>query len=371
MSITVMIIFVVLCVYLLGHAVLLTGILSVRGKAPDHTPGHLLPNISVLVAARNEELTIINCLEALGRMDYPHDKLEILVGNDGSEDRTAELVRAYSEHKPYIRLIDITGTLGKAKGKANVLAHLAHEASAELFLITDADITVNTRWAREMVAYFTGPDKGIISGFTVVDGTDPFARFQQIDWMYFMGLVQGFTNIGLHCTAVGNNMAISRQAYFDVGGYEHLDFSITEDYKLFREVRRKGWKTTNVLNRRSVNRSAATRGLLNLMHQRKRWLTGARELPAYWWGFFILFGSFLPLVIVLAFLNLPLALVCYISKLVLQSATIIVLQQKAGIRQPFIYIIFYEIYTTIVSGITQIFFILPLRFKWKGRTYLL
>ena len=46
------------------------------------------PFVSILIAARNEEKNILSCLTALSRLNYPKDKYEVLVGNDGSEDNT-------------------------------------------------------------------------------------------------------------------------------------------------------------------------------------------------------------------------------------------------------------------------------------------
>lgn len=363
---------VLLCLYLLIQLILLCSILFTPDDVPvkKHTDEEL-PAISVLVAARNEEANIVRCLTALDQLYYPAAKIRILVGNDHSEDRTRELVAAYIEGNHKFTLVDIDKPLGKARGKANVLAQLAHRATGDLYLITDADISVNPYWAYELAQYFENNRMGIVSGITIVEEPGMMGRLQQIDWMYFMGLLKSFANLGLHCTAVGNNMAVSRQAYWGTGGYENLDFSITEDYKLYKEVRKKGWNTQNILSIRSVNRSAAITGIADLLHQRKRWLMGAKELPLYWWLFFGLYGLFLPCVVVLMFYNLELALLFYAVKILLQSASISVLQRRMQVVQHAGYTLLYELYTNIVSLATQVFFVLPVKLTWKKRTYTL
>ena len=75
------------------------------------------PKVSLLLAARNEALLIERCLAAIDQLDYPKDKLEILIGDDDSSDDTAALVQAFIKDKPQYRLISITTQVGKAKVK--------------------------------------------------------------------------------------------------------------------------------------------------------------------------------------------------------------------------------------------------------------
>ncbi len=98
--------------------------------------------ISILLAVRNEEKNILRCLSALAEQDYPINDMEILIGNDQSEDRSKELILDFIKEKPHFKLIDIQGNMGTAKGKGNVIAHLAHQAKGDYFLITDADVAV-------------------------------------------------------------------------------------------------------------------------------------------------------------------------------------------------------------------------------------
>jgi len=328
-----------------------------------------LPAISILLAARNEEENIHKCLRAIYNLNYPIEKLQVLIGNDQSEDQTAEIVLQYIVDKPHMQLVNISSSIGKARGKANVLAQLAHIASGDFFLITDADITVNKYWALELIHHFDGPMVGIVSGTTIVHDRGFMGRMQEIDWLYFMGLLKSFANLGLNCTAVGNNMGISKHAYWDVGGYEKLDFSVTEDYKIYKEVRKKGWQTKNILNRKSLNFSTATADFKLLMHQRKRWLTGAKELPFYWWILFTIFGLFTPAVIILCFYNVQIAILIYSLKLLLQTSTIWLLQKKLMLRKKLDYIVGYEYYSNIIAIATQVFYLWPGKMIWKNRKY--
>ncbi len=360
----------ILCLYTLVQLINIFSLLFFENDKPEkELTDDELPFVSILIAARNEEHNIINCLKTIAQLNYPINKLQVLIGNDQSNDNTQQLIESFIKNKPQFSLTNISETLGKARGKANVLAQLAHKATGEIFLITDADISVNKNWAREIVYYFNDHQMAIVSGITIVEDKGTMGRMQEIDWMYFMGLLKGFANLGLNCTAVGNNMAIHKNAYWDVGGYENMDFSVTEDYKLYKEVRKRGWQTKNILNKNVINKSAAIKNFYQLMHQRKRWLIGARELPFYWWLLFALFGAFAPAIVVVFIWNYKLALIIYFIKLALQSVSVYILQNKMEVSKTFDYLISYELYSITVALSTQVFYFFPVRLQWKNRSY--
>lgn len=327
------------------------------------------PSVSILIAVRNEEQNIIRCLQSIEALNYPKNKLQVLIGEDQSEDATPTLIAQFVSGKQGYEVVPITTQIGKAKGKANVLAQLAHRAKGTYYLITDADVAVHPNWAREIVCHFE-QNIGIVSGTTIVeDDGRTMGRMQEIDWMYFMGLLRSFANYGLNCTAVGNNMAIRKEAYWDTGGYENIDFSVTEDYKLYKEVRKKGWDTKNILNANIINRSRPIEDFKQLMHQRKRWLVGARELPLYWWVLFGIFGLFAPAIVIMFFYSIKLGLIFYGTKLLLQSLSVYILQNKMDLRKDFDYLMTYELYSIAVAISTQVFYFMPVSFQWKNRSY--
>jgi cellulose synthase/poly-beta-1,6-N-acetylglucosamine synthase-like glycosyltransferase len=336
---------------------------------PSHViPDDALPEISVLVAARNEEKNIAACIQHLVALNYPKHKLHILIGNDQSDDNTEKIINEFVNQYPNVTQIHITNVLGKARGKANVLAQLAHVAKGNYFLITDADIQVSSNWARTLINFFK-PKVGIVSGTTLVSGKGFLANMQHMDWLYFMGLLLSFNRIRIPSTAVGNNMAITKEAYLSTGGYENIDFSVTEDYKLFEQVRKMGYQTINMINPESINISAPAADVNTLLNQRKRWLTGAKELPYYWWIIFAIYGSFWMALIVCLFINTPFALVFLAVKLFMQSVTIYWQQKQLAIQPNLVHLLCYEVYTLGLTLLTLFYFIIPKKLNWKNRYY--
>lgn len=327
------------------------------------------PKVSVLLAARDEADKIIRCLEHLEQLDYPKDSIEIWIGDDQSQDDTSTLARAFISGKPQFHLVNIEGTLGDARGKANVLAHLAHRATGEYLFITDVDVAVTPQWIKGLLAEFE-PEVGIVSGTTYCLPGNLFDTMQSIDWLHFMGYIKAFANIGVSCTSVGNNMAVRTEAYWQTGGYEKMKFSITEDYRLFEQVTQRGWQWRNVLNPDTLGRATAIHAPLEMLHQRKRWLIGARDLPINWKAMILLYGCFLPVLIWMA-VEYPIgALGCWALKSLIQMLFIRRLCNLASIPKYSVRaLLLYEFYVVFNTLITAIFYFLPIKTIWKRRVY--
>ncbi|MCC6721005.1 MAG: glycosyltransferase [Bacteroidia bacterium] len=329
-----------------------------------------LPIVSVLLAARNEEKTIKRCLESFSNIDYPFDKIEFLIGNDDSQDNTRDIVIEFIKRKSNFRLLDIKYNIGKSAGKANVLAHLANEAKGEFYFITDCDVAVNKNWIKSILSNFND-NVGIVSGTTTCQTGGFFENLQTMDWLHFMGYIKAFANAGVSCTSVGNNMAVRAEAYRQTGGYEKIEFSITEDYKLFSEVTKRGWDWQNLLNVDSLGLATYISSIKELLHQRKRWLIGGNELPVNWKIMIIIYGLFLPSLIILFVFSPSFAFILWLLKFILQTVFIYSLFKKTKMEfnKGIIFYFIYEIYLYLITFSTIIFYFLPLKSEWKGRKY--
>ena len=79
-----------------------------------------LPGVSILVPAHNEEMVIARTVDAICRSDYPQDKLEVIVINDSSTDKTGEILARKQKEYPFLKVVTIKPPIG-AKGKSNAL----------------------------------------------------------------------------------------------------------------------------------------------------------------------------------------------------------------------------------------------------------
>ncbi len=340
-----------------------------KRKVKNYTNADL-PKVSLLLAARNEEVLLPRSLEAISQLKYPQDKLEILIGNDGSTDNTQIIAEKYCKTHSNARIINITKNLGKGRGKANVLAHLAHEAKGKVFFITDVDVRLHPGWIESLVREFND-NIGIVSGTSTCESNGTlFSRMQSIDWLHFMGYIQSFANVGVACTSVGNNMAVLADAYWETGGYENIDFSITEDYKLFEAVTNNGWGWRTILSPESLGMAWYIDNPIEMLHQRKRWLIGARDLPLNWKFMIVLYGLFLPALVLFALYFPKVSLAIWLTKFIIQSVYITTLAGKVGLKAfSFIQLLVYEFYVMSNTFATGIFYFLPIPSLWKGRIY--
>jgi cellulose synthase/poly-beta-1,6-N-acetylglucosamine synthase-like glycosyltransferase len=347
---------------------LLLGLLYFNRKR-YHYNSAFQPRISILIAARNEEHSILRCLTAIDALEYPKDKIEVLIGNDDSDDDTQAVVNDFIQGKPNYSCVTITDNLGSACGKANVLAHLTRLATSDFFFFTDADIAVPPTWVQTMLAPLT--DKvGVVTGITTITGNRLTEKLQSLDWIYSLGLVQVVSDIGLPVTSMGNNMVLRREAYEQTGGFENIPFSITEDIVVFNEVLKHGWDFRNIYSRDALALSLPANSLYNYLHQRKRWMSGTMHLPLYMAIIFIVHAAYYP-VLLPFFIYTSVASMAgiFVLKLILQSIFINICLRRLRLSIPWWLYIMFEVYMVIASIIMILFFLLPSKTVWKGRKY--
>ncbi|OUJ76354.1 hypothetical protein BXP70_02420 [Hymenobacter crusticola] len=325
------------------------------------------PRVSILIAARNEAATIERCLTSLLELNYPAEQLEILIGDDASTDDTAAVVSRFIADKPQFRLMLIRHRLGTAQGKSNVLAHLSRAATADYFLITDADMALPPNWVQTMLA--AAPEGvGVVTGVTTADG-GLFGRLQGLDWLFGLSIIRLLTDLGWPITAVGNNMLVTRAAYESIGGYEALAFSITEDLQLFDHIVSQDWGFRNLVDGQVLGVSVPQPTVQCLLHQRKRWMKGTSRLPWQLSGLFGLYGAFYMVLFWPGMLP-PLYVVgLFAAKLLMQTLFLLITLRQVDRRESLHVLLFYEFYLTVMSVAVIGYTLLPVSIQWKERRY--
>jgi biofilm PGA synthesis N-glycosyltransferase PgaC len=109
---------------------------NMRGRKPLQSHG-ATPYVSIVLAVYNEELVLQQCLSSLLAIDYPRESFELLVGSDGSSDKTNEILRACASEYPQLRI----SLFPERRGKIPVVNDLVPLAHGEIILFTDADVT--------------------------------------------------------------------------------------------------------------------------------------------------------------------------------------------------------------------------------------
>jgi cellulose synthase/poly-beta-1,6-N-acetylglucosamine synthase-like glycosyltransferase len=185
------------------------------------------PSVVLIVAAHNEDAVIGRRLENLLALDYPADRLEIVVASDGSSDRTDEIVSEVATREPLVRLLAC-----QRGGKTLAQNRAVRETQSELLAFTDA----NTEWApdalRRLVEDFADPDVAYASGklqLTTSDGTNREGLY----WRYELWLRSNESKLGSITAGNGAIYAVRREDYIEDASVTGHDFGFP-----FRMVQR-------------------------------------------------------------------------------------------------------------------------------------
>ena len=163
----------------LGYPVLLGFIALFR---PNRKPEpNYFPSLSILIAAYNEEASIAKKVEQTLALDYPPEKMEILVLSDGSTDRTDKIVQSFQNER--VRLIRIADRQGKTHAQNEGVK----SARAEILVFSDATTIYQQQALRYLAASYRDPSVGAVSGrYEYIDpsGGSPTGQGQITFWSY-------------------------------------------------------------------------------------------------------------------------------------------------------------------------------------------
>ena len=154
----------------------LWGRVARRPTVPEPCAVTEWPTVSLVVAAYKEERFIQERLENAARTEYPAEKFNVLVGCDGAEDRTGQIVAAFED--PRVRLLQFP----QRRGKASVLNDVVPEATGEILLFSDANTFLDADATQRIVRHFADPKVGgVVGKLILTDG----ATGKNVDGLYW------------------------------------------------------------------------------------------------------------------------------------------------------------------------------------------
>lgn len=175
-----------------------------------------LPFVSVIIAARNEENNIEECLKSLANQSYPTSHFEIIMVDDHSEDMTVEIINRFkAETGLPIVLLNNDGDYGKkAAIKKGILASLG-----EHLLFTDADCSVSPDWIISITECFIYQKPVFITGPVILSSSEGyFNAFQCLEFSSLIASTAGSIAVKKPIMANGANMAYSKHHYLKMLG---------------------------------------------------------------------------------------------------------------------------------------------------------
>ncbi|MGD1044678.1 MAG: glycosyltransferase [Bacteroidota bacterium] len=357
--------FIVTILYVCQAVVFLIGLKRNR----DQLQSSAKLSVSVIIAARNEEDNLYDCLESVANQIYPNSLYEIIIINDGSTDGTETICNDFIKRYPNIKSIQVKDDT-IIRGKANALAQGIEASGGEIILITDADCTVPKTWV-EQTANRYDPEVGLIGGFTLQKATTPFEGMQSLDWTFILGMAAATVGLGNPLGSIGNNLSFRRSAYDQVGGYRKLKFSVTEDYTVVQAiVGSNKWKYLYPIDLKHLVESKPCPNFQSLISQKHRWGKGGLDMKPT--GLAIMLIGFLmhlsPFVMLFwggVFQAAAALMIKFIADYVFLYQILRRLDRKEDLR----WFYWFEIYFIIYVSLLPFLVFFGGKVKWKGREY--
>lgn len=237
------------------------------------------PNVSVLVPVKNEEKVVGRLLDALSRLDYPRENLEVVVVEDGSGDRTLDICREFSRRFPWIKIFHRE----KSNGKGDALNFAFRHSSGEIVATFDADDVPEPQAVKKALRYFNSPGVGAVHGYhrTLNLKESLIARLAAYETFLYRLANDGKYALRLFVSFSGSNTFFRRSALEKVGLWDPT--SLVEDAEL--SVRfAKARITTRLAPVESWQEMPARLG--SLFRQRIRWSGGNVQTGFKHWDAF-------------------------------------------------------------------------------------
>ncbi len=246
-----------------------------KPKATDHKPQ---TSITVIIPARNEQENIAACLDSICNQSYPKHLFEVLVVDDHSTDNMAAIIKNYEpQNIKLISLKDFTREeLNSYKKKAIEIA--IAQSTGELIVTTDADCMVKGYWLQTMAAFYEKYHPEFIAApVAIICGNKFIEFFQGLDFMVLQGITGASVHKKIHSMCNGANLAYTRKAFEEVGGFAGIDHIASGDDMLLMHKIYKRYpdKVMFLKSKEAIVQTAPANSVKTFLNQRIRWASKA------------------------------------------------------------------------------------------------
>ena len=260
-------------ILLVSGRALIIGLLAIAEKLRPAAAAHpeYRPRVSVMIPAYNEEAVIASTVKCALASNYPD--MEIIVVDDGSSDRTNELVRATFGHDPRVRLVAQPN-----RGKPLALNHALSVSTGDILISIDADTCVAPAAIARLVRNFADPKVAAVAGnVKVLNRNRWLTRWQALEYITSQNLEKRAFDL-LNCIPVvpGAIGAWRASVVQSCGGFS--GDTVAEDTDLTMTIRRQGWQI--LYDESAIGYTEVPDTLDALVKQRFRWTFGT--LQAVW-----------------------------------------------------------------------------------------
>jgi peptidoglycan-N-acetylglucosamine deacetylase len=263
----------ILGIVLVSGRALIIGILALIEKLrPDPAaPSEPQPAVTVLIPAYNEESVIVQTITSVLVSDAR--ALRIIVVDDGSTDKTGELLDANFSHEPRVQIIHQVN-----RGKSASLSLALSQATTDIVVTIDADTEVEPDAISKLLRHFADPKTGAVAGNVKVGNRSRWlTRWQALEYITSQNMEKRAFDL-LNCiTVVPGALGAWRKSAIEATGGINAD-TVAEDADLTIAIRRLGWRVSYDEEAIAWTEAPETPGAL--IRQRFRWTFGT--LQSFW-----------------------------------------------------------------------------------------
>ena len=229
--------------------------------------------VSVVVACRNEQKNLPALLDSIAQQSYPGNLFEVIFVDDGSTDKTLEVLSEFAGISNILTLNSI------GKGKKQALRTGIIAAKGNLIITTDADCRMGKNWIRIIAAFYelNRPDM-IICPVQIESAPGIFGKFQELEFMSLQGITAGSAISEEPTMCNGANLAFKKSMYLHHSDYLHDEINSGDDiflmHNLKKEYRSKIlWLESS--DAMVMTESSSTIG--SFLKQRSRWISKGKS----------------------------------------------------------------------------------------------
>lgn len=236
-----------LVAYVLAGYPAIMGLLArIRPRPVRHDPDHR-PSLSLVVVAYNEAHVIDEKLRDCAQLDYPADRLELIVIADGSDDDTPERVRAAAG----VTLLFEP----ERRGKLMAMHRAAEHASGDVIVFSDANNLYSRDALRELVAPFADPAVGVVTGRKAIadDRGRALDQTESLYWRYESQIKAWESASGSVTGVAGEILGFRREAFPVLGAG-----TMNDDFVQAMTAAARGWRVAYAPGALSVERASAS-----------------------------------------------------------------------------------------------------------------
>lgn len=239
-----------------------------RHRERHHLGEQYEPFVSIIVPAYNEERVIEATIRSLLNSDY--ENFEIIVVDDGSQDRTSEVVREHFGDQPLVRLFTAANA-----GKASALNLGLRHATGDVIVALDADTQFPGETIRALARRFVDPQIGAVAGNAKVGNRiNIVTRWQALEYITSQNMDRrAFASLNCITVVPGSVGAWRRELIERCGGFSSE--TLAEDQDLTLRIRKLGYKIG--YEESAVGWTEAPHSLRMLARQRFRWAYGTLQ----------------------------------------------------------------------------------------------